>query len=405
VLHKKHILLGVTGGIAAYKIPYLVRDLCKAGADVRVVMTDAAKEFVTPLTLSTLSGHEVIAGIFPAAEANIVDAGTWHIKLGQWADVMLIAPATANVLAKLAHGEADTAVTTLALALRCPLMVAPAMDVDMWRHAATQANVTSLRERGVSVLPPETGELASGLKGPGRLPETAALLQAIDDVVSGTRRDLKGKRLVVTAGPTQEALDAVRFLGNRSSGKMGFALANAAAQRGADVTLIAGPVGLQTPPNVRRVDVESAAEMYTAVIRQKKCHALIMAAAVADFTPVKAFDKKLKKDSIPGGTLRVELRKTRDILAEVGRKNRKTLLVGFALETNNGLRNARAKLKEKHLDLVVLNNPKEKGAGFGTDTNVVTLIARSGKADRLKRMAKYDVANVILDRVAKLMAR
>lgn len=403
MLRNRHILLGITGGIAAYKMPYLVRDLRTAGAEVRVVMTDAAREFVTPLTLSTLSGHEVVTGIFPPERSNIVDAGTWHITLGRWADVMLIAPATANVLAKLVHGEADNPVATLALALRCPLVVSPAMDADMWLHPATQANVAALRELGAVVLPPEEGELASGLTGPGRLPETSVLLRAIDGVLAKARFDLKRKRIVVTAGPTHEAIDAVRFLGNKSSGKMGFALANAAAQRGAEVTLITGPVSLETPRNVRRIDVESAAEMYAAVMRQTRAHALIMAAAVSDFTPVTVSARKVKKEAIPGESLRLDLRKTRDILAEAGRKKGARVLVGFALETDNGLRNARAKLRAKKLDLIVLNNPREKGAGFGTDTNVVTLISRSGKVEKLKRMPKFDVANVILDRVAKLL--
>ena len=287
MLKGKHILLGITGGISAYKIPLLVRELKKAGADVRAVMTDAAKEFVTPLTLSTLSGQEVIVGTFPMQDTKTIHAGTWHIKLSQWADVMLIAPATANVLAKLAGGYADNAVTTLALALRCQLIISPAMDVDMWHHRATQEHVTRLRELGYLVLQPEEGELASGLTGPGRLPELDVIIRALDAALEHANDDLKGKNILVTAGPTREPLDPVRFIANRSSGKMGFAIANAAAQRGAKVTLVTGRVHLPTPRNVHRIDIETAEEMYEAALHHKNNKdVIIMAAAVGDFAPV-----------------------------------------------------------------------------------------------------------------------
>ncbi len=404
MLKKKHILVGVTGGIAAYKIPLVVREFKKAGAAVRIVMTEAAKQFVTPLVLSTLSGEKVVVGTFPQESSGSVDAGTWHIDLGRWADVMLIAPATANVMAKLAGGYADDAVSTLALAARCPIVLAPAMDTDMLLNSATQGNLTRLRELGYTVLPPEEGELASGLTGPGRLPEIAAIVHGVEEILDSARSDLKGKKILVTAGPTREAIDPVRYLGNRSSGKMGFALANAAALRGADVTLIAGSVSLPTPRHVRRIDVESAAQMSRAVAGEAgKANAVIMAAAVADFAPVKAAASKIKKEQLDGESMTLRLKRTPDILGELANRKHRAVVVGFALETDNGLRNAKSKLKGKKLDMIVLNNPLTDGAGFNTDTNVVTIITKSGKVERLKKMPKFDVAHRILDRVAKLL--
>ncbi|MBI1805783.1 MAG: bifunctional phosphopantothenoylcysteine decarboxylase/phosphopantothenate--cysteine ligase CoaBC [Ignavibacteria bacterium] len=406
MLKDKNILIGVTGGIAAYKIPSLVRDFKQGGANVRVVMTESAREFVTPLTLSTLSGNEVILGTFPQASSNVMKAGTWHIDFGTWADIMVIAPATANVMAKLAHGYADNAVTTLALAVRCPIVISPAMDVDMWQHSATQENVSKLREMGYIILPPEEGELASGLSGPGRLPELSSIITAVNNVVSKVHKNLQGKRILVTAGPTHEAIDPVRYLGNRSSGKMGFAIANAAAQRGASVTLIAGNVRLQTPRNVHRIDVERADEMYDAVMKyRKKMDAVIMAAAVADFAPATTSSKKIKKETSRDGHLILPLKKTKDILGRLGEMKNGNVLVGFSLETHNELTNAKKKLREKNLDLVVLNNPTEEGAGFGADTNVVTIISKNGKIERLKTMSKFDVAERILDRVAIMLNR
>lgn len=404
MLKTKHILVGVTGGIAAYKIPFLIRELKKNGADVRVVMTDASKEFVTPLTLSTLSANDVIIGMFPEATSRDKRTGTWHIELSRWADLMIIAPATANVVAKLANGEAENAVTTLALAVTCPVIVSPAMDVDMWHHPITQGNVQKLKELGYIILPPEEGELASGLKGPGRLPEVHTLLQAVFDVVREIRRDLKQKKLLITAGPTFEPIDPVRYIGNRSSGKMGFSLAAAAAQRGADVTLISGSVSLPTPRHVKRIDTETAQEMYRAVMKHRNGKdAIIMAAAVADFTPSHRSDKKIKKQGNVQDLLKIELTPTKDILAGIASQKGKTILVGFALETHNELEYARKKLKEKKLDLVVLNNPLQDGAAFGADTNIVTLLSKKGKVEKFKKMMKFDVANVILDRVVKLL--
>jgi len=402
MLKGSHIVIGVTGGIAAYKIPLLVRDLKRSGADVRVVMSEAAAEFVTPMTLATVSGNDVVVGTFPAKEKGSARGGTWHIDLGRWANVMLIAPATANVIAKLASGYAEDAVATLALALRCPLLVAPSMDVDMWHHPSTQENVLALKQLGYRVLPPEEGELASGLTGPGRLPEIAVMISALEETLSRSRDDLKKKRVLVTAGPTYEPIDPVRFIGNRSSGKMGFAIANAAAQRGATVTLIAGNIQHKTPRNVQRIDVSTAADMYDAVMANRsKQDIIIMSAAVADFTPVKPSSKKLKKTGANAGGMTLELTATKDILKEVGKKNAGSVLVGFALETHDGVKHAKEKLKAKKLDLIVLNNPQEKGAGFGTDTNVVTIISRSGKVEKLPKMSKFEVAHELLDRAAK----
>lgn len=404
MLKNKHIVLGVTGGIAAYKIPFVVREFVKGGADVRVVMTESAREFVTPMTLSTLSRNDVIVGTFPRESSGSVRAGTWHITLAEWGHLMLIAPATANTLAKLAHGIADDAVSTLALAFRKQVVVAPAMDLDMWEHQSTQQNISRVREMGYMVLPPEAGELASGLIGPGRLPEIASIVSAVEKALDNASFDFKGKKLLITAGPTYEAVDPVRFIGNYSSGKMGFALANAAAQRGASVTLVAGSVSLATPRNVNRIDVASADEMYRAVMRHRaKANAVIMAAAVADFKPSQQSARKIRKEQINGQVMTIELTRTKDILHELGQKKNGAVVVGFALETDRGLQNARRKLKEKNADLIILNNALTEGAGFATDTNIVTILSRRGRVEKLRKMSKFDVANAILDRVKTLL--
>ncbi len=398
-----HIILGVTGGIAAYKSAHLVRELGKTGAEVQVVMTHAATEFITPLTLSVLSRREVIIEMFPPAPDQPTTQWTKHIELALWADAMLIAPASANTIAKIAHGLADNFLTTLALALRCPLVIAPTMDVDMYRNEVTQQNVALLRERGCVIIEPESGELASGLSGPGRLPEIDIVVQSLRRVLEHAHRDLEGKRVLVTAGPTQEPIDPVRYIGNRSSGKMGFALATAAAQRGADVTLISGPVQLATPRNVRRIDVGTAAEMERAVMREfPSTDLLVMAAAVADFAPVSTSAQKLKRENLPGDRWAVELRRNPDILRNAGERKTHQILVGFALETDMGLANARNKLVAKHLDAIVLNNPLDEGAGFGADTNVVTLITAAGTVEQLPKMSKFDVAHSILTRIVPL---
>ncbi|MBI4811613.1 MAG: bifunctional phosphopantothenoylcysteine decarboxylase/phosphopantothenate--cysteine ligase CoaBC, partial [Ignavibacteriales bacterium] len=360
--------------------------------------------FVTPLTLSTLSQSEVIVGSFPRPNSGSLQASTRHIDLAQWADLMLIAPATANTLAKLAHGYTDNAVTTLAIAMRGPVVLSPSMDVDMFRHPSTQANITALRELGYYVLEPEHGVLASGLVGQGRLPNLPKIQKALDNILNYIHQDFKGKKILITAGPTYEPIDPVRFIGNRSSGKMGFALANAAAQRGAEVILISGNVHLQTPRHVQRYNVQTAKEMFTVVMKHRKNKdAIIMAAAVADFTPLKPASNKIKKESSDTPTFTIELRKTKDILQHIGEKKGKCILAGFALETEDGVANAKKKLKEKRLDLIVLNNPMEEGAGFETDTNIVTIISKTGKIERLKKMPKFEVANIILNKLSKLI--
>lgn len=406
MMQGKHILLGVTGGIAAYKTAYLVRELVKTGAEVQVVMTPAATEFITPLTLSVLSRREVVVEMFAPSPETPTVQWTRHIELGLWADVMLVAPASANTIAKMAHGLADNFLTTLVLALRCPLIVAPAMDMDMYAHEATQRNLARLREQGCLIIEPERGELASGLSGPGRLPEVEVLLEHLRVVLARAWRDLEGKRVLVTAGPTQEPIDPVRYVGNRSSGKMGFALAAAAAQRGAEVTLVAGPVVLATPRTVRRIDVGTAREMERAVLEAfPQSDVLVMAAAVADFAPASPAERKIKQDQIAGELWSLELRRNPDILSAAGRRKEKQVLVGFALETEDGEERARQKLAVKNCDLIVLNSAVAEGAGFGTDTNIVTIIAADGSAERLPRLPKIDVAHRILSRIVPLLSR
>jgi len=404
VLRGKHILVGVTGGIAAYKVCYLVRDLRKTGADVKVIMTEAATRFVAPLTFSALSGHDVATDLWSVNQSSASDIATRHIDLATWADAFIVAPASANTIAKLTYGLSDNLLTIIALASRCPILLAPTMDADMYINPVTQQNIGRLQERGYVVIPPDEGDLASGLKGPGRLPEIQVIIETIEHTLDKSAQDLKGKRILVTAGPTFESIDPVRFLGNRSSGKMGFAIAKAAAQRGAEVTLVAGPVSLETPRSVRRIDVESAAQMHEAVhAHASKAHAVIMAAAVADYKPQAAAKNKIKKQG-PAESLTLELASTPDILLSLGEKKKKgTVLVGFALETDNELLNAQEKLKKKNLDFIVLNSLKEKGAGFGTETNVVTIVPRRGKIEKLPLMSKFDVANEILNRLKNLL--
>jgi phosphopantothenoylcysteine decarboxylase/phosphopantothenate--cysteine ligase len=400
----RRILLGVSGGIAAYKAALLVRELVKAGAEVQVIMTRSAAQFITPLTLSTLSKRPVIIEMFPSVSEQSMEQWTKHIDLAVWADVMLIAPASANTLAKIAHGLADNFLTTLVLALRCPLMVAPSMDVDMYQNEQTQRNIDTLKELGCHVIDPERGELASGLEGPGRLPEPAKLFMAIDELLGKVYQDLRGKKLLVTAGPTQEPIDPVRYIGNRSSGKMGFAIANAAAQRGCEVTLVSGPVQLRTPRNTRRIDVQTAHEMEREVLNAfEETDGLIMAAAVADFAPAETLEMKMKREAYGSSTLSLSLKRNPDILLQAAKRKSHQVLVGFALETDNEIENAKKKLTSKHLDMVVLNNPTEEGAGFGTDTNIITLIAADGSVQRLPKMSKFDVANEILNRIKPLL--
>lgn len=398
MLSGKHIVLGVTGGIAAYKSCLLVRELKKAGADVQVVMTDAATRFVTPLTFSALSEHEVAVDLWDANQATRSEVGTRHIDLANKANLLLIAPASANTIAKLTVGLADNLLTVLALATRSPLVLAPTMDADMFLNETTQRNLTVLRERGVFVIPPGVGEHASGLVGPGRLPEIEAIVQFVDGVLERSYEDYRSVSVLVTAGPTHEPIDPVRFIGNRSSGKMGFSLARAAAMRGASVTLVTGPVHLETPRHVKRVDVETAEQMHHAVETEAGlADVIIMAAAVADFTPAKPKESKIKKDGHQPESL--ELTKTVDILKSVaGNKGKKTV-VGFALETDDELAHARSKLNSKNADMIVLNSLRDQGAGFGVDTNKVTILHRTGETEELPRQSKFDVAHAILDRV------
>lgn len=404
MLQGKHILLGVSGGIAAYKAPWLVRELVRSGAEVQVVMTPAAAKFVTPLTLATVSKRQVIIEMFPPAHEQAAGQWTQHIDLALWADIMLVAPATANTIAKIAHGFADNFLTTLVLALRCPLVVAPAMDVDMYANDVTQQNIDHLRQCGCFVIAPEEGELASGLRGPGRLPEIDRLVQALDAILEQSHADLRGRRVLVTAGPTHEPIDPVRFIGNRSSGKMGFALATAAALRGADVTLVSGPVSLRTPRHTRRIDVTTASEMHEAVEKEfPHADVVIMSAAVADFAPASIASRKIKREEQAGEGLAIKMKKNPDIIRALGEQKTHQVLVGFALETDNDIENAQQKLREKHLDAIVLNNPLVEGAGFGADTNVVTVITTDGRIERLPKMSKFDVANEILSRVVPLL--
>ena len=405
-LSGRRVILGVTGSIAAYKAAPLVRRLKKAGAEVQVLMTPDAERFIPPLTLGTLSEKEVLTEIFPENED-----GSWtkHVALGEWADLFVVAPATAQTIAKLAHGFCDSMLTATALSARCPLLVCPAMDRDMYRHAATQNNLEQLREIGYDVMPAEHGELASGLVGQGRMPEPNAILHrveeklnAADSTVDQTAHSdsapLAGQSVLVTAGPTREPLDPVRVLTNPSTGTMGYALAEAATRRGALVTLVTGPTTLSPPSGVEVIEVKTAADMNEAVqARREDADFVFMAAAVADYPPVDPSSSKRKKDD---GDLVLHLRRTPDILKRLGaHKQPDQVLVGFALETDDVLENARQKLNEKNLDWIAVNDPMEDGAGFGP-TNRVTLLRRDGPPEELPLMPKADVAEVLLDRVS-----
>ena len=402
MLENKHILLGVTGGIAAYKSAWLVRELKKAVADVQVVMTKSATEFITPLTLSTLSQRKVLLDLFPPSPDETSAQWTEHVQMALWADIMVIVPASANTVAKLAHGLADNFLTTLVLALRSPLGVSPAMDVDMYNNEITQRNIDILRETGCFVLDPEEGELASGLSGQGRLPEIERIVKWINGILENTHQDLRDRKVLVSAGPTFEPIDPVRFIGNRSSGKMGFALANAAAQRGASVTLVSGPVHLRTPRNVKRIDVHKAEEMQKAMDKEfQTADCVLMAAAVGDYAAETPSQHKLKREGKE--QLSLQLKANPDILKNLGGRKKKQVMVGFALETENEVAHARKKLAAKNLDLIILNNPNVEGAGFDADTNVVTLISSDGMQERLPKNSKFNIAHQILDRVVPLL--
>lgn len=397
VLGSKNILLGVTAGIAAYKTAYLVRYFVRVGANVQVIMTPASKEFVTPLTLSTLSKNPVHSTFYEKNDDN--ELWNSHVDLGLWADYFVIAPATANTISKMANGTCDNLLLAAYLSAKCPVYVAPAMDLDMYKHTSTKENLNKLESFGNTVIPAESGELASGLLGEGRMAEPEAILSFIEnDILS--RLPLKGKTVLITAGPTYEAIDPVRYIGNHSSGKMGFELAKEAANLGAEVILISGPSNEKVNHSlIRRIDVVSAEEMYQETHNHyKNVDMAILAAAVADFKPVSIASQKIKKK---GASLTIELTQTKDILASLGEQKTKQFLVGFALETNNELENAKIKLKRKNLDLIVLNSLRDKGAGFKKSTNKVTLIDNQENVSEFGLKSKTEVAQDIFNKIVE----
>ncbi|PJA07217.1 MAG: bifunctional phosphopantothenoylcysteine decarboxylase/phosphopantothenate--cysteine ligase CoaBC [Flavobacteriales bacterium CG_4_10_14_0_2_um_filter_32_8] len=398
MLSGKNILLGVTGGIAAYKTANLIRLFKKSGANVQVLMTPHSKQFITPLTLSTLSEKPVYS------DFSDVNTGEWnsHVGLGAWAAIFIIAPATANSIAKMANGLCDNLLLATYLSAKCPVFIAPAMDLDMYRHATTKENLKKLLKIGVHIIDAQVGELASGLVGKGRMEEPEAILAVIIDYFK-SGLPLAGKKVLITAGPTYEQIDPVRFIGNNSSGKMGFELARKAIEMGANVTLIAGPTKLTSPSNsIQRIDVKSAAEMNQEVQNNyKKADIIIMAAAVADYTPLVVARNKLKKTE---KELQIQLIATQDILSSIGQvKSNKQLLIGFALETSNEIKNAKEKLSRKNLDLIVLNSLNDKGAGFEYDTNKVTLIDKNNKVEKCELKSKSEVASDIFNKIISLL--
>ena len=395
MMQGKKILLGITGSIAAYKSVYLVRMLVKAGAEVKIIMTPSAKDFVSPLTLSTLSRNPVLVDLF--------DEQSWsnHVMLGRWADVMLVAPLSCNTIAKMANGQCDNLLLAVYLSATCPVVAAPAMDEDMWHHPATKFNVARLTSFGNKIIPVEKGDLASGLHGDGRMAEPENIVKYLETNFFLTGQ-LKDKKAIVTAGPTYEPLDPVRFIGNHSSGKMGLAIAKELYSRGADVTLIMGPTHLSFSANgVSLVNVTTADEMYNACMDKfEEADITIMAAAVADYTPINTADEKIKKKEI---SLSIELTKTKDILKALGAKKKNgQVLVGFALETNNEEIYANQKLKEKNTDLIVLNSLNDSGAGFGHDTNKITIFEKGGQVFRFETKSKQAVAKDIIDKIIQL---
>jgi phosphopantothenoylcysteine decarboxylase / phosphopantothenate---cysteine ligase len=394
------ITLGVTGGVAAYKAAELVRRLQQDAFTVQVVMTRGAREFVTPLTFAALTGQKVITDLFaePDSEANL-ESAIEHTAVAQRTDLLLVAPATADILAKFARGIADDFLTTLYLASTAPVIVAPAMNVNMWNHAATQENVETLRARGVKIVDPDEGYLACGMTGAGRLAGQASIVAAVHEALHAMR-DLAGEKVLVTAGPTRETVDPVRYLTNRSSGKMGYAVAEAAARRGAQVILVSGPTSLEAPAGVERIAVESAEEMHRAVVEKvADCSVAIFAAAVADYRPAAPNAQKVKRNAEP---TTIALEPTPDILASVARNKGDRFIVGFAAETDHVAENARKKLAAKNADLIVANDVTAEGAGFDHNTNIVTLFARDGHDLALPRMSKSEVAQRILDEVVRL---
>ena len=394
MLNGKKIVLGVSGSIAAYKAPLLVRHFIKAGAEVKVVLTTAATDFVSKLTLATLSKNEVLIDLF--------QEDTWanHVQLGRWADVMLIAPLSCNSLSKIAVGGCDNLLMATFLSATCPVIIAPAMDEDMWHHPTTKRNLKTVEEDGIHIIPVQYGELASGLVGDGRMAEPEDILHYLTGFFK-KKDDLKGKKALVTAGPTYEAIDPVRFIGNHSSGKMGWAIAEELAKRGADVTLVTGPVSLsQNGVNLKQVNVTSAEEMYQACVKSDYDIA-VMAAAVADYTPLEVATNKIKKKE---AEFTLTLKKTKDILGSLGKEKKAgQLLVGFALETDNEKENAVKKLREKNADFIVLNSLKDKGAGFGVNTNKATFFFKDGSEKSLSLKTKTSLAQDIVDTITELI--
>lgn len=399
MLKGKHILLGITGSIAAYKAALLVRALVKQGAEVRVIMTEMAKQFITPLTMATLSKNPILVEFYNP------ENGDWnsHISLGIWADAYVIAPASANTIAKMAAGVADNLLLTTYLSARCPVVVAPAMDVDMFLHIATQKNIDTLARSGVEIIDPNAGELASGLEGKGRMAEPDEIVLFLEELF-GSKESLKGKKVLINAGPTREAIDPVRFISNHSTGKMGYAIAVEFAGRGAQVTLVSGPVNiLLNNPGIKVENVTTADEMYKKTLEcyEEGADITILSAAVADFAPVLAHNTKIKREK---ENYNLELKPTKDISAEIGKHKRKgSLLVGFALETNNEVSNAESKLKKKGLDAIVLNSLNDSGAGFGVDTNKISIIAKGGEITHYPLKSKELVARDIADYIENLL--
>ena len=395
MLKGKHIILGISGGIAAYKSVYLLRLLIKAGAEVQVIITPNGKEFITPVTLSSLSGKPVISEFFTA------NTGEWHshVDLGLWADAMIIAPATASTIGKMVSGVADNMLITTYLSSKSKVFVAPAMDLDMWKHPSTQRNIETLKADGVSIIEPGAGELASHLVGKGRMEEPENIVKVLDDYFSQTE-DLKGKKVLITAGPTYENIDPVRFIGNYSSGKMGFAIAEECANRGAEVTLVCGPVSIKTKnPNINRVDVVSAKEMCNKCVNLfADTDIAILSAAVADYAPATCSESKIKREKTDSMT--IELVKNPDIATTLGKmKSDSQMLVGFALETDNEKENAIRKINNKNLDWIVLNSLKDKEAGFQKDTNKITMLSRIGQEIPFDAKLKTEVAKDIIDTI------
>lgn len=398
MLKGKKIVLGITGSIAAYKACYIIRGLIKKGAEVQVVITPSGKEFITPITLSALTQKPVISDFFSQRD------GTWHshVALGLWADAMIIAPCTASSLGKMANGIADNMLITTYLSMKAPVFIAPAMDLDMYAHPTTQQNIEKLRSFGNIFIEPQSGYLASGLEGKGRMEEPDVIVNSIEDYFSEDVKDLKDKKIMITAGPTYEKIDPVRFIGNYSSGKMGFAIAEECARRGAMVTLVAGPVAIKTEnKNINRIDVESCEDMYNAAVKHfKDSDAAILCAAVADFRPENTSNQKIKREK---DDLIIRLKPTYDIAMALGQnKTDKQVLVGFALETNDEVANAEGKLKRKNLDFIVMNSLRNEGTCFRSDNNMISIISRNGKTD-FEKKSKADVAKDIVDEMVKIL--